>query len=161
VSHVSLVGTISLGLKSLLPLLLTTSEVTFKSRELIRLHDGLSAFRTAKGYITIGVMNFCVNFLLGPYVKSVHSQFSDQSLNVYLVAENLDMHSHPNILTMLQRTGVVPIWLPPHSSHFLPPLDLTGFGSFKRHYGDLRRPRLKPQLEGKILHGLHAWDSEK
>jgi hypothetical protein len=60
VSHVSLVRTISLGLKSLPPLLFRTSDVAFKSRELAQLHDEFFVFRTAKGYMTIEGMNCSV-----------------------------------------------------------------------------------------------------
>jgi hypothetical protein len=132
VSHVALVGIILLGFKSLLPLLLTTSNVAFKSRELIRLRDELFVFRTAKRHMTIEVAEFYVNSILNPYVKSLRDQFSGQSLNVYLVADNYGRHIKPGILTLLQRTGVILIWLLPHISHFLQPMSLAVFGSFKR-----------------------------
>jgi hypothetical protein len=88
VSRVSLVDTISLGLRSLPPLLLTTSEVAFKSRELIPFCDELLVFRTAKRYMTIDAMRFYINSILGPYMKSFRDQFSDRTLNVYLIADN-------------------------------------------------------------------------
>jgi hypothetical protein len=67
---VSLAGTISFGLKSLPPFLVTTSDIAFKSRELIRLRDEFYVSRTTKGYMMIEVMNFGINSILGPYVKS-------------------------------------------------------------------------------------------
>jgi hypothetical protein len=75
VSHVSLVGTISLDLKSLPPLLLTTPEVAFKSRELIRLRDELFVFRTGKDYITAEATKFSINSMLGPYVNHIEINF--------------------------------------------------------------------------------------
>jgi hypothetical protein len=157
VSHVSIVGTISLGLKSLPPLLLTTSEVAFKNRELLLLHDDFFVFRTARGYMTIDGMLFYINSIMAPYVQSLRDRFLNQQLKVYLIADNHGTHTNPEVLALCERIGIVPIWLPPHSSHFLQPLDLTVFASFKRHYANLRRPQVKPQLEGKILRLLHAW----
>jgi hypothetical protein len=157
VSHVSVVGTISLGLTSLPPLFLTTSNVAFKSHELLRLRDEFFFFRTEKGYMTTEAMKFYVNSILAPYVQSLRDQFSDQTLNVYLVADNHGTHTNREILALFEHAGVIPIWLPPHSSHFLQPLDLSVFGSFKSHYANLRTPNVKPQLEGKILRVLHAW----
>jgi hypothetical protein len=111
--------------------LLATLEIPFKSRELIQLRDEVFIFRTAKGHMTIEPMTFYVNSILAPYVKSIHSQFSDESLDVSLVADKFGTHVNWVILTLLQRTGVVRIWFAPNSSHFLKPLDLAGFGSFK------------------------------
>jgi hypothetical protein len=107
------------------------------------------------------MIKFYGNSILGPYMKPLRDQFSDQSLNLYLVGNNHGTHTGPDILTLLQGTRVVPIWLSPHSSHFLQPWDLAVFGSFKRNYGNLRRPELKPQVEGKILRVLHARRSTK
>jgi hypothetical protein len=157
VSHVSIVGTISLALKALPPLLLTTADVAFKSRDILLQRDEFFVFRTARGYMTIEAMQFYANSILSPYVQSLRHRFSDPQLKVYLIADNHGTHTNSDVLGLCERIGVVPIWLPPHSSHFLQPLDLTVFGSFKRHYANLRRPQVKPQLEGKILRVLHAW----
>jgi hypothetical protein len=114
-------------------------------------------FRTAKGDIAIEAMKFCANSILGRYIKLLRDQFSDQSLNIFLIADNCGTHTNRNILTLLQRTDFIPIWLPPHSSHFLQLLDVAIFGSFKKHCGNQQRSEVKPQLEGEILRVLHAW----
>jgi hypothetical protein len=119
VYHVSFVRTFSFGVKSLPLPLLTASEVAFKSGELLRLRDEPFVFRTAKGYIAMEAMKFYVNSIFGPYVKSPRDQFFDQSLTIYLVADSRGTHTNPDILTLLQRTGAVPIWLLPHGSYFL------------------------------------------
>jgi hypothetical protein len=157
VSDVSVVATISPGLHSLAPLLLMTSEVTFKSRELRRLQDQFLVFRTPKGDMTIEAMHFYVDSVLAAHVQFIRNRFSDQSLKVYLMADNHGTHTNPALLTHFETAGIVPIWLPPHRSHFLQPLGLAVFGSFKRHYANLRRPNVKPQLETKLLRIFHAW----
>jgi hypothetical protein len=91
------------------------------------------SFRTEKGYMTSEAMKFHVNSILVPYVQSLRDQFSDQTLNANLVADNHGAHTNREILVLLESTGVVPIWLPPHSSHLLQTLDLSVFGSFKKH----------------------------
>jgi hypothetical protein len=85
-----------------------TSDITFKSTDLIRLRDEFFAFRTAKDDMIIEAINFNLNSILGPSVKSHRDQFSDQSLNVFLIAENHETHTHPDIVARSQRTGVVP-----------------------------------------------------
>jgi hypothetical protein len=48
-----------------------------------------------------------------------------------------------------------PIYFGPGSC-VLQPLGLAILGSFERHSGNLRRPEVKPQLEGKTLDAPHA-----
>jgi hypothetical protein len=148
-SHVLLIGTNSLGLKSLRPFLLTRSDAAFKSRERIRLCDEFFAFPTAQNYMTIEVMKFYVNSMIDPYVKSLRDHFSGQRLNIFLVAGNHGPHTKTDILALLQRTGVVPIWLPLHSSHFRKPWVMVILGSFRKCFGNLQRPEAKSQFEGK------------
>jgi hypothetical protein len=57
----------------------------------------------------------------------------------------------------MTRLGIQPIWLPPHTSHFLQPLDLTVFSVFKRTYMNTRVIATRPKIEGKIVRALHAW----
>jgi hypothetical protein len=114
------------------------------------------SFRTAKEYMTIEMMKFYVNSIFVPYMKAFLNQFSDQSLNYFLLADNHEAPTHPDTLSLLQRTGIVPIWLPPDSGHFLQRLDLAGFGSLGKYYRNLRRPEVKPQLKGKILPVLYV-----
>jgi hypothetical protein len=61
--------------------------------------------------------------ILDPYVKSFRHQFSGQPLNVYLFVENRGSSTHPDILPLRERIGIVPIRLPLGSSHILQPLD--------------------------------------
>jgi hypothetical protein len=50
--------------------------------------------------MTIEVMKFYIHSLLSPYVKSLRNQLSDQSLNVYRVADNHGTNDNPDLLAV-------------------------------------------------------------
>jgi hypothetical protein len=69
--------------------------------------------------MTIEAMKLSVNSIVGPHVRSPRDEFSNQSLTVYLVADNHGTHTNPDILALLEWTRAIRIWLRPNSSHFL------------------------------------------
>jgi hypothetical protein len=67
-SHVSFVATVTLGGKSLIPLILTTRNFIFKSEDLTVLLRTFRTYLTPRGYITMAGMIFCLKTMVTPYV---------------------------------------------------------------------------------------------
>ena len=74
---------------------------------------------------------------------------------MYLIMDNATVHAIPDVL---REVGIQPIWLPPHSSHFLQVLDLLVFAELKKAYRTRRAKKTSPKLEGKLLRSLYAWN---
>jgi hypothetical protein len=151
-----MVGTISLLCETLRPMLLTVCGVPLKDNELRLLGETFATVRTVKGYMTIAAMKTYVTTCLAPDCHGLREKFQE-NLPVFLIMDNHSTHNHPDVLEMLSELNVHAIWLPPHSSHFLQPLDLSVFASLKHHYCNLRTRPTKPKIEGKLLRALHAW----
>jgi hypothetical protein len=75
----------------------------------------------------------------------------------YLVMDNHGPHNTPDNVREMHKLGIQVIGLPPHSSHFLQPLDGTVFGAFKKAYRLTRSPATRPKIEEKVIRVLHAW----
>jgi hypothetical protein len=88
VSHVSLVATFTLGSQALTPLMLTTTDIPFKSEELAILRRTFAAYRTARGSMTAASMMFYLNHIVAPYVIFLRVTRQDPALMVYVVMDN-------------------------------------------------------------------------
>jgi hypothetical protein len=108
-----------------------TSEVADKRNELLLLRDEALLFRMARGYATMEAMKRCIYSSLSPYVTPLRHQFSDETLKVECFPDSHRMHPNPDILALLEGTGIVPIWVSLQSTHFLPPLDLPALSHLK------------------------------
>jgi hypothetical protein len=85
VSHVLLVATVTPGGQTLM---LTTTDLPFKSEELTILRRAFAAYRTARGYMTVASMTFYLNHIMAPYVMFFRVARQDRALMVYLVMDN-------------------------------------------------------------------------
>jgi hypothetical protein len=88
VSHVSLVATVALGGQTLTPLMLTTTDLPFKSEKLAILHRTFGADRTACGCMTAASMMFCLIHIVAPYVIFLRVTRQEPALMAYLVMDN-------------------------------------------------------------------------
>jgi hypothetical protein len=88
VSHVSLAATITLGGQTPTPLMLTTTDLPFKSEELAILRRTFAANRTAPGYMMAASMTFYLNHIVAPYVMFLGVTRQDPALMVYLLMDN-------------------------------------------------------------------------
>jgi hypothetical protein len=157
VSYVSVVATVSLGGQALTPLMLTTTDLPFKSEELAILRLTFAAYRTARGYMRATSMMFYLIHIVAPYVMFLRVTRQDRALMVYLMMDPHGTHNTANVLQEMTWLGIQPIWLPVHASHFVQPPDLTVFSTFKRTYMNTRLVATKPKIEGKIVRALRAW----
>ena len=93
--------------------------------------------------------------ILADYVRDVRRDIGDDEAKVYVILDNARVH---NIEDVMREVGVCPIWLPPHSSHFLQVLDLLVFAELKKAYRSRRSRRTSAKIEGKLLRILYAWN---
>lgn len=157
VTHVSLAGTVALSGKSLKPFLLTISSVRFRDPELAMLQREFATFQTQKGYMTTAAMEVYLRDVIEPYAVKLRRKQGDPTIPIYLIMDNHDSHNRACVLQQMASVNIVPIWLPPHSSHFLQVLDVGVFGAYKTNYRNARTKATKPKLEGKLLRVLKAW----
>ena len=154
-SHVTLTAAVNLAGEALKPHFLGMSELRCKDRDLWLLSDKFSYERTAKGRQTLLSFTNYARSILSDYVKKVREELGDENAKVYLIMDNATVHAIPDVL---REVGIQPIWLPPHSSHFLQVLDLLVFAELKKAYRTRRAKKTSPKLEGKLLRSLYAWN---
>ena len=154
-SHVTFTAAVNLAGEALKPHFLGTTELKFREHDLWLLSDGFSYERTAKGRQTLATFTNYARTILAEYVRSVRNEIGDDTAKVYLIMDNATVH---NIEDVLEEVGVCPIWLPPHSSHFLQVLDLLVFAELKKAYRSRRTRKTSPRIEGKLLRILAAWN---
>lgn len=78
----------------------------------------------------------------------------------------LDCHGS-HLTAELDRTctenNIIPIWMPPHCSHLLQPLDVSYFPVLKRQYGQLVEQRMRlgvtAVLDRRLIHYLGALET--
>jgi hypothetical protein len=157
ISHITLVGTVSLSCTSLPSLILTTSEIKFKSQQLRDLENSFWIRKTPKGYMNRDSMAYYIAVILRPYCAQLRERLGDPTLPVWLIMDNHSSHNREELMEMFAQAKIYIIWLPPHSTHFLQVLDLLLFGIFKRNYKRLPKVETNPKIEGKIVRALHAW----
>ena len=80
-------------------------------------------------------MIFWITEVLEPYMKKTRESLNDPGAKCVLLMDGLSSHSTKNILPILtQIPNLVPVFLPPHSSHLTQPCDLCLFGVMKNLY---------------------------
>jgi hypothetical protein len=152
--HVSLAATISFSGLPLKPMFLTRREIRFTSPALQDLSDDIAVCTTAKAYQTEASMRQYLHQVIAPYCAELRHRREDPELPVFLIMDNCSSHRTDELFRIYDELNVRPIWLPPHSSHFLQPLDLGIFGTLKETFRKTPKPpatRGAPALERKIL----------
>ena len=155
-SHVTLTAAVNLAGESLKPHFLGTGVLKFKERDLWMMSQNFAYERTAKGRQTLASFTKYARSILADYVREVRRDLGDNEAKVYVIMDNATVH---NIEDVLNEVGVCPIWLPPHSSHFLQVLDLLVFAELKKAYRSRRSRKTSPKLEGKLLRILSSWNT--
>ena len=65
----------------------------------------------------------------------IHHVRSSKERPVLLILDNVDAHISPTGIDLARENGVVMLTIPPHTSHYLQPLDRTCYGPFKTAFG--------------------------
>jgi hypothetical protein len=106
---VPLVATITLGGQAPTPLMLTITDLPFKSEELTILRRIFAADRITRGCRTAASMMFYLNHIVAPYVMFRRVTRQYPALMVYLVMDNHGTHNTPDVLQKMTRLGIQPI----------------------------------------------------
>jgi hypothetical protein len=156
-NHVSLVATITLAGETLKPMFLTTTVPNFTDPRMAELAPDIVCCRTAKGYQTHESMAIYLRDVLTPYCQRIRDQMKDQSLPIFLIMDNCGCHKKDTLSGAYEALNIRIIWLPPHSSHFLQPLDLVVFAQLKMKYRAQQAVQTKPKWVSKIIRIHRAW----
>jgi hypothetical protein len=150
-NHVSLVATISFSGETLTPMILTAAEPNFQDPKMAELASDMRVCKTEKGYQTHESMAVYLRDILTPYCLRIRTDMNDPTLPIFLIMDNCGSHKKDVLSPMYAALNVSVIWLPPHSTHFLQPLDLVMFARAKIKYRDQSAIKTKPKWQSKIL----------
>ena len=154
----SMMIAIAADTRVLRPMFVCKENVMYTSDELKSIKDFVSISRSAKGYATEANMLQWIDEILVPYVEGVTSRLPDHEDKVYLIMDNCGIHNSTNVRKRWQEIERLEIvWIPPHSSHFLQMLDGAMFGALKSVFRNLRTPKTRPKIEGKIFRAYKAF----
>ena len=92
-------------------------------------------YSTDNGHMNNDSMMFWITDVLEPYVKKIRKSINNPGPKSITLMDGLPSHSTKNILSILtQIPNLVPLFLPPQSSHLTQPCDLFLFGVMKNLY---------------------------
>jgi hypothetical protein len=106
---------------------------------------------TPKAYQTQESMQKYVTDILAPYCEETRKRLENPDLPMFLIMDNCSSHNNEILSDMYRDLNIRVIWLPPHSSHFLQPLDLYLFGQLKCKYYPFPGTTQKPRWETKVV----------
>jgi hypothetical protein len=82
---------------------------------------------------------------------------NDQTLPIFLLMDKCGCHKRETLSALYGALNIRIIWLPPHSSHFLQPLDLVVFARLKMKYRDQQAIKTRPKWVSKALRIHRSW----
>ena len=65
----------------------------------------------------------------------IHHVRSSKERPVLLILDNVDAHISPTAIDLARENDIVMLTIPPHTSHYLQPLDQKSYGPFKTAFG--------------------------
>ena len=153
--HITLVSTISLNGGILKSLIISPKQFFKKDIENETWYNDMHYCYSKSGYINQKVMLKWIDLCLVPYIASIRILIGDQSAPCVLIMDNMSAHVTHQVMEKFNTIiNFFPIFLPPHSSHILQPLDLSFFGILKSKYRSLRYNHPVKTIKDKI-HNLH------
>jgi hypothetical protein len=151
------VATISFSGEPLKAMFLTSSEPSFRDPNMAELADDILVCKTEKGYQTHESMAVYLREILSPYCLRIRTDLKDPTLPIFLILDNCGPHKKDLLSPLYAALNVKVIWLPPHSTHFLQPLDLVMFARAKLKYRDQPAIKTNPKWQSKILRIHRTW----
>jgi hypothetical protein len=147
----SLAATINFSMKPLKLMSLAKTQIPFNDSELQGIREDMVVCKTRKAYQTHQSMTSYIIEILTPNCEQLRNELGDGDLPVFLIMDNCSSHNTALLLAMSEEIGVTVILLPPHSSHFLQPLDPSILRKVKQSHAGGFPTTTKPKAEGKIL----------
>lgn len=94
---------------------------------------------TESGFMNTDAMIVWIHYCLAPYVRTAREKLGVPDAKVFLIMDNMSAHCTDAVMQQFHCLDPLEIiWLPPHSSHLLQPLDCSYFGTFKKYYRQYR-----------------------
>lgn len=153
--HITLVSTITLNGGILKSLVISPKLFFNKDIENEIWYNDMHYCYSKSGYINQNVMMKWIDLCLVPYIASIRILIGDQSAPCVLIMDNMSAHVTHQVMEKFNTIiNFFPIYLPPHSSHLLQPLDLSFFGIMKSKYNSLRYNHPVKTIQDKI-HNIH------
>ena len=150
--QVSIVSTISLNGTSLKPLLIIPRKRYINELSILDVYDDMDYIYSESGYMNEECMLHYINEILSPYIFTQRLHIGSKFSPCILIMDNLKCHNTLEVSnTFSNIKDFQIIFLPPHSSHFLQPLDLSFFGIFKHYYSQCRSINPADTLKQKVL----------
>jgi hypothetical protein len=156
-NHITLVATITLSGESLKPMFLTTSPPGLTDPSMAELAPDMLVYRTGKAYQTHESMASYLRDVLGPYCQRVRDEMHDGTMPIFIIMDNCGCHKKETLSAAYASLNIKVIWLPPHSSHFLQPLDLVMFARLKMRYRERQAIKTRPKWVSKVLRIHQSW----
>jgi hypothetical protein len=144
-NHRRLVATITFSGDVLKLMLLVIAITNFTDPNITELASDIVTCRTAKDYQTHKLMSVNLPDVLAPYCQCVRDEIKDQILSIIMMIENCGCHKKNALSNVYAALNIRTIWFPPHSSHFLQPLDLVLFIRLKIKYQKHQASKTKPK----------------
>jgi hypothetical protein len=102
--------------------------------------EKLDVYHQQKGYIDRDIFDTWFKDTFLAEVRCRRKRYAYRG-PAYLIMDNCTAHSGTPIEAMCQEGGIIPLFIPPHSSHLLQMLDLSLFGVTKRAISRLNKCR--------------------
>lgn len=140
------------------PMFVRREGAKFSSGELKSINDFINVSKSPKSYTTEANMIEWIDKILVPYIDQVVKILPGEEGKVYLVMDNCGIHNTEKVRKRWQSlTGLKLVRFPPHTSRFLQMLDSSMFAALKSVYRNLRTPKTRPKIEGKIFRTYRAF----
>ena len=168
VSHISIVGAINRNDQIHPLMILGKQEIDETNVDIAMRRSSFHYFQTGTGYATIESTLFFVQNILEPYIHSVRNEKENPTLPFILIMDGLPAHKNANVTNAINKIGNIHVrFIPPHSSHFLQPLDLFYFLQHKKLYldalslsqGSKRNSTASQAFNEKVVRVLDTWEA--
>lgn len=111
-----------------------------------------------RGYMVTELFMEYLNKVLVPGVEGLRKELGKEKATAGLLMDGMKAHDSPEVRAILAKHNIRPLFLLPHASHLLQPLDCVLFGVFKR----TRRQYIDDTIENKqgrrLLEAMDALD---
>ena len=156
-TQLSYVAAVNLAGEPLMPMFITKERVVFNQKDLQMIQSYVKCVQSPRGYMNEETMGHWIDEIWKPYCDSVRAALGKPDAPMFLIMDNCPSHCTQNIMqkfTTCANTRL--IWLPPHSSHFLQPLDASYFAVLKAYYRSFKTLVTTPRVSGKVLRAFRA-----
>ena len=116
---------------------------------------------TPNGFIDSKTFQAFVHNTLIPRINKHRVDANQVGKTFFLLMDGHAAHSHPPVLNELHENNIVAVFMPPHTSHLIQPLDRSPFHAFKRklysYLTDSHTLAGKPNIRTRVEKIMEAW----